>query len=403
MTEEELDSLAIRWHADAHAPQSLKRHPGAAPRRIIRWVPAVALVASGLVAVGVISLSSKPLPAFAQIEKNLKAVQTAQWEETSEDYDENGRRVSQWVQQVSVRRNPAALLRVNTTPEKKGGSVQILITPGSTRLFEPWTNKVRIILHDSVKSRTTQSYIDREMEDSIIAPGKRAVPSKTPWKTQMVAGELLFERTRTGGNLQMRLQERVWANPKTLQVLRSEVIQDNLQPPRIRIIRRCQNIRYNPVLPEKYFQITTNPSTTVVYQREEKQRPATLAEADKKEILELLKRTLDAWNHGNADGFCKNWDFAFRNRNNMPASPPATERERIWRIRTKNQFTWAAALEPLEWKQAHWSTAVGGSVIPGTQVEVLQIDAGCARFTLSQQTGVWRVIDFGNYALRKRS
>lgn len=277
MTEDELDSLATRWHADAYAPQTLKRHISAAPRRIIRWVPAAALVASGLVAIGVISLSSKPLPAFAEVEKNFKAVQTAQWEEETEEFDKRGRREISFTNEMSLRRSPAALLiayKVGSRkgikmPTNKNGIFQNLITPEENRTFDPILNELTVTKHGKEKQARTAQYINADFNYSLMTPDKQVGGSKLPWRTKLVNGELLYERNRVEERYGLKIQERFWVYPKTLQVLRSEVIQDTLKVPSLRSIKRCRNIRYNPSLPESHFRVVTNPGTRVVEKLEE--------------------------------------------------------------------------------------------------------------------------------------
>ncbi|MGC4045505.1 MAG: hypothetical protein QM758_17065 [Armatimonas sp.] len=409
MTEEELDSLASRWHADARASHTLKRSPRLASGQTLLWMPIAALAASGLVAVGVISLSSKPLPAFAEVEKGLKAVQTAQWEEVAEEYDEKGKRVFQAVSQISIRRNPAVMLRVQISPAKegKGGKAQDLFTTDSNQTYSPWGNKLIVLARNAEQKKEAPSYVSFLLESQTIAPNERANSerarrSSIPWKAQRVSNELMFERENTnkGTRFASHFRERVWVDPKTLQVIRSEELKDNLTPPRTRSILRCRNIRYNPVLPDSLFRIVTRPDTVIVHQPPRMHKAALLSEKEKGAILPLLQKTISAWNQGDADGFCKNWDFAFRNRSQLVGAEPASEREKQWCIRVKNHVSWAAPLKSPVLRKFSWTNIVGPEdVLP--KGKVLQVGAGSAVFMLSQQAGKWKIVDM-HYELQKR-
>jgi len=221
-----------------------------------RWLLFAAPAAAAVVLL--LLLTSRPTPAFAEVERALQATRTAHWTETITQFPAGGapassRRAEHW-----ARTEPPARL------EHHENGLRILMTSEAVRVYQPYPVE-RYTRSESPSG--TGELMRRAILYRIITPAEadRTAPS-LGWKgsRSSLNGTPAIRFTREyqfspaplpqAVARKMRIAETVWVDVETYRVLRTEQKQFNGRPGRLEFLTVGEGFRYDQASPPGAFE-----------------------------------------------------------------------------------------------------------------------------------------------------
>lgn len=265
----DFDEDLSRWR-DAAPPADLKPRIAAAlvPRPLFHLKPAFAALAACLAAVSIVLLwpgsPARPLPAFADVEKAMEAVQNVAYTRTLEVPLPGGKTRREPIQ-VWVRRNPPAIAQrfVNGSRSLSVGQRDIIYYAKSRRWkIHPRQAKIDLAVDvDNMLRGLAQPGRNdsrSEMQNWKISPWQAA---KTTWNGHDVTKFTQTRSRKFGGKFSSGIVERetVWADAKTNRVVRTEDNSDFGGAMKFRQV--STDFRYNLSAPSGVFDLKPPPGT----------------------------------------------------------------------------------------------------------------------------------------------
>ena len=294
-------------------------------------------------------LMTRPLPAFADVERAMLAVKTARYHTVmsfsfgkprfvyTDEWDSFIRFAPAAWASRGVTRNlmdaahPKISARIGC--EDRFGYLNYSETMGPR--YEIDRNPPNT---GPAGEEKTEAALRRQMWDLINAPSSRQKDhltfgpndTHTDWQGRRVtvAGQpfILFERQREyaklpsfRGDMRARIQDSVWVDPQTNLVVREETHCYDVDQKREENSTVSDQFRYDENIPDSAFQVPMPPQAHLAvvdhdrYQRDPTKRKAApqIAEVDRAAIQKLIAASDLAWSQGDFAKFAALWDFDY--------------------------------------------------------------------------------------------
>lgn len=338
MNETELDQLAPTLFADARPAASLRaRVLASAPQpqktSSLRW----GLAGGGLVAAGIIAASFllRPKPAYADIERAMAAVQTAQWQVELTQWSDSGQK-RQVTECVASRALPAIATR-----ERGGQGYFSLLTPTLSLSYDR-TRDVYL-----KETPIAAGEIRKHIQESFFPPSSRtsgSVPSSpyrwTPWQVveAKLEGKPVLRFHQECHYQSESYATTLWADPKSRRLIRRE---SEMAWRGYRSKTVASQFRYDQPLPADAFALTVAKGKRVFVNDHHFYPGAHTVTPKELELVQLynLLHWLDGgWAARRADIFVKAFDFGYLPTlyNGIISPSPqkrTAQQEQFWRNR----------------------------------------------------------------------
>ncbi len=287
-------------------------------------------------------LITRPLPAFADVERAMLAVKTARYhsvqsmdfsglfKKASDTYVYENDNVLRFGPSASASQGIAYKItktgKTKPTPtsslENRFGSVVYF---SDHEMYNINRNQADPGTAEEAKMETqaSQSLLDRigppTARKTRDAPPEDANNKTGAWKASRVSVArqplIKFERQRdiaSPGNWREKIYETVWTDPQTNLVVRTEQHDIDLDSKKESASYICDNYRYNENIPETEFQAPMPPQAHLMVMNNQKdKKPPEVSAADRAAIQKLISASDLAWSQGDFAQFAAVWDFDY--------------------------------------------------------------------------------------------